>query len=166
MVQGYTQQDCGSKGRRTSYLGSGRAEAGKSFLGTIFYSNKVFQCSYPCVVANGQWVAYLPEGPKLPRAEATDRETGESMLSVTDFNHFYYLCNFMNMRCKRNRVLSIIREQLHREPSDRDMFIVMSRDRRIVRMFTYDNRSYTLFEKKFVATHQFLKVDHNGDERV
>ena len=63
-------------------------------------------------------------------------------------------------------VLSIIREQLHREPSDGDVFIVMSRDRRIVRLFTYDNRSYTLYEKKFVAGHQFMKVDHDGDERV
>lgn len=110
MVQRYTQQNRGSKDGRTSYLGSGRAEAGKSFSGAIFYSNKAFRCSYPGVVANGQWAAYLPEDPKLPRAEATDRETGESMLSVTDINHFYYLCNFMNMRCKHSRVLSIIRE--------------------------------------------------------
>lgn len=88
------------------------------------------------------------------------------MLSVTGINRFYYLRDFTDMRCKHGRVLSIIREQLHHEPSDGDVFIVMSRDRRIVRMFTYDNRSYTLFEKKFVAAHQFLKVNHNGGERV
>lgn len=161
MVQGYTQQDSGSKGGWSSNPSSRRVETG-----TSIYCNEAFLCSYPRGAANDQWTAYLPKEPKLPRAEATDRETGESMLSVTSINHFYYLCNFTNMRCKHSRVLSIIREQLHREPSDRDMFIVMSRDRRIVRMFTYDNRSYTLFEKKFVATHQFLKVDHNGDERV
>ena len=88
------------------------------------------------------------------------------MLSVTGLNQFYYLRDFTDMRCKHSRVLSIIREQLHREPSDGDVFIVMSRDRRIVRLFTYDNRSYTLYEKKFVAGHQFMKVDHDGDERV
>ena len=88
------------------------------------------------------------------------------MLSVTGINRFYYLRDFTDMRCKHSRVLSIIREQLHREPSDGDVFIVMSCDRRIVRIFTYDNRSYTLFEKTFVAAHQFLKVDHNGGERV
>ena len=88
------------------------------------------------------------------------------MLSVTGINRFYYLRDFTDMRCKHSRVLSIIREQLHREPSDGDVFIVMSRDRRIVRLFTYDNRSYTLFEKKFVAGHQFMKVYHNVDERV
>ena len=70
------------------------------------------------------------------------------------------------MRCKHSRVLSIIRERLHREPADGEVYIVMSRDRRIVRMFTYDNRSYSLFEKKFVSGHQFMKVERNGDEKV
>lgn len=41
MVQGYTQQDCESKGGRASNLGSGRAEAGKPFSGTIFYSRDI-----------------------------------------------------------------------------------------------------------------------------
>ena len=166
MVQGYTQQDRGSKGGRVSYLGSGRAEEGKPFPRTIFYSNEAFRCSYSRGVAIDQWAAYLPEEPKLSRAEATDRETGRSMLSVTGINRFYYLRDFTDMRCKHSRVLSIIREQLHREPNDGDVFIVMSRDRRIVRLFTYDNRSYSLFEKKFVAGHQFMRVEREGDERV
>ena len=166
MVQGYTQQDRGSKSGWASNLVSGRAEAGKPFPRTIFYSNEAFRCSYSRGVENDQWAAYLPEEPKLSRVEATDRETGGSMLSVTGINRFYYLRDFTDMRCKHSRVLSIIREQLHREPSDGDVFIVMSRDRRIVRLFTYDNRSYTLYEKKFVAGHQFMKVDHDGDERV
>ena len=60
--------------------------------------------------------------------------------------------DFMDMHCKHSRVLSIIREQLHREPNNGDVFIVMSKNRRIIRMFTYDNRSYSLFEKRFVST--------------
>ena len=82
------------------------------------------------------------------------------MLSVTGLNQFY------DLRCKHSRVLSIIREQLHREPNDGDVFIVMSRDRRIVRLFTYDNRSYSLFEKKFVSGYQFMKVGCEGGELV
>jgi mannose-6-phosphate isomerase class I len=64
------------------------------------------------------------------------------------------------------RVLSVIREQLHREPSDGDIYIVMSKDRRIVRLFAYDNRSYSLFEKKFVAGYQFMRIikDDEGNE--
>lgn len=88
------------------------------------------------------------------------------MLSVTGLNHFYYVKDFTDMRCKYSRVLSIIRERLHREPSDGDVFIVMSRNRRIVRMFTYDNRSYSLYEKKFISGYQFMKVEREGKERV
>ena len=88
------------------------------------------------------------------------------MLSVTGINHFYYLRDFTDMRCKHSRVLSIIREQLHREPNEGDVFIVMSRNRRIVRMFAYDKRSYSLFEKKFVAGHQFMRVEREGGEKV
>ena len=166
MVQGYTQQDCGSKGGWASNLGSGRAEAGKPFPRTIFYSNEAFRCSYTCGVAHDQWTASLPEKSKLSRIEAPDRETRGPMLSVTGLNHFYYLRDFTDMRCKHSRVLSIIREQLHREPNDGDVFIVMSRDRRIVRLFAYDNRSYSLFEKKFVAGHQFMKVEREGNDCV
>lgn len=58
------------------------------------------------------------------------------MLSVTGINRFYYLRDFTDMRCKHSWVLSIIREQLHREPSDGDVFVVMSRGRRIVRLLS------------------------------
>ena len=88
------------------------------------------------------------------------------MLSVTGLNHFYYVRDFTDMRCKHGRVLSVIRERLHREPNDGDVFIVMSRNRRIVRMFSFDNRSYSLFEKKFVAGYQFMKVERNGADTV
>ena len=43
------------------------------------------------------------------------------MLSVTGLNHFYYVRDFTDMRCKHSRVLSVIRERLHREPNDGDM---------------------------------------------
>lgn len=86
------------------------------------------------------------------------------MLNVTGLNHFYYIRNFTDMRCKHPRVLSVIREQLRREPSDGDVFIFMYRNRRVVRMFSFDNRSYSLFEKKFVPGCQFMKIVKVGDE--
>ena len=86
------------------------------------------------------------------------------MLNVTGLNHFYYIRNFTDMRCKHPRVLSVIREQLLREPSDGDVFIFMSKNRRIVRLFSFDNRSYSLFEKKFVPGYQFMKIVKEGDE--
>lgn len=88
------------------------------------------------------------------------------MLSVTDINKFYYIRDFTDMRCKYDRVLSIIREQLHREPEQGDVFIVMSRNRRLIRMFTYDRCSCSLFEKKFRAGYQFMKVVKENGENV
>lgn len=50
------------------------------------------------------------------------------MLSITGLNRFYYLRDFHDMRCKYERVLSIIHQQLNREPEAGDVFIVMSKD--------------------------------------
>ena len=86
------------------------------------------------------------------------------MLNVTGLNRFYYIRDFTDMRCKHSRVLSVIREQLRREPSDGDVFILMSKNRRIVRMFSFDNRSYSLFERKFVPGYQFMKIVKEGSE--
>ena len=160
MVQGHTREIGGSKGGWSSRLGSRGAKAGRIVcFGDLTSENTGG-------VANDQWTAYLTKKSKLSRVEAIDREVGGAMLSVTGINRFYYLRDFTDMRCKHSRVLSIIREQLHREPSDGDVFIVMSRDRRIVRLFTYDNRSYSLFEKKFMSGHQFVKVERDGSDQV
>ena len=78
------------------------------------------------------------------------------MLSVSII---FNVRDFTDMRCKHSCVFSVIRERLHREPSDGDVFIAMSRNRRIVRMSSFDNRSYSLFERKFVAGYQFMKVE-------
>lgn len=60
------------------------------------------------------------------------------MLSVTGITRFYYLRGFTDIRGKHSRVLSVIREQLHRESSAGDIYIIMSKDHRIVRLFAYD----------------------------
>lgn len=88
------------------------------------------------------------------------------MLNISGLNNFYYIRNFTDMRCKNDRVLSIIREQLHREPAQGDVFIVMSRNRRLVRLFAYDKSSCMLFEKKFFSGYQFMKVERDGGKEV
>ena len=165
MVQGYTWQDSGSEGGWYAFLSSKRIEEGRTPAGPP-ESQYGIHSSYPCGVAYDQRFTYISKEPKLSGVETVDRETGGLMLSVTGINRFFYLRDFTDMRCKHSRVLSIIREQLHREPCDGDVFIVMSRDRCIVRLFTYDRHSYSLFEKKFVAGHQFMKVEREGNERV
>lgn len=79
------------------------------------------------------------------------------MLSVTGLNHFYYVRDFTDMRCKHSRMLPIIRERLHREPDEGDVFIVMSRNCRIIPCKTL--MSYTT--KNVLMTRRVL-VPKNG----
>jgi transposase len=98
------------------------------------------------------------------RGSTDDRETGGFMLNVTGLNHFYYVRDFTDIHCKHSRVLSVIRERLRNEPIDGDVFIVMSHNRSIVRMFSFDNRSCSLFGKKFVAGYQFMEFPGIGED--
>ena len=62
------------------------------------------------------------------------------MLNITGLHRFFLVRDFYDMRCKYDEVLSIIHQQLNREPEDGDVFIVMSKDLRLVRLFSYDQR--------------------------
>ena len=88
------------------------------------------------------------------------------MLNINGMNKFYYLRNFTDMRCKYDRVLSVVRHQLGREPEQGDVFIVLSKNRRLVRLFSYDKISCTLFEKRFVPDYEFMKVEYEGEQSV
>ena len=75
---------------------------------------------------------------------------------ITGLNRFFFVRDFYDMRCKYDKVLSIIHQQLNREPEDGDVFIVMSKDLRPVRLFSYDRRSYSMFERRFRPGYQFM----------
>ena len=85
------------------------------------------------------------------------------MLNITGLNHFFFVRDFHDMRCKYDKVLSIIHQQLNREPEDGDVFIVMSKDLRLVRLFSYDRRSYSMFEKRFRPGYKFMQVTYNRE---
>ena len=55
-----------------------------------------------------QWLAFVPKEFKLSGFGSYGREAGGVMLSVTGLNHFYYVRDFTDMRCKHSRVLSVI----------------------------------------------------------
>ena len=88
------------------------------------------------------------------------------MLSVSGIDRFFHLRNFHDMRCKYDRVRSIIRQQLGREPEAGDVFIMMSRNRRLVRLFSFYRRSCALQEKRFNPGYQFMKVERTGDTPI
>lgn len=88
------------------------------------------------------------------------------MLTVSGLNRFYFIRDFHDMRCKYDRVRSIIRQQTNAEPQEGDIFIVMSRDRRLVRLYHFDRRSCSMHEKRFNPGYQFMKVVREGSETV
>ena len=88
------------------------------------------------------------------------------MLNITGLNRFFFVRDFHDMRCKYDKVLSIIHQQLDREPDAGDVFIVMSKDLRLVRLFSYDQRSYSMFERRFRPSYKFMHVSYNGDEKI
>lgn len=102
----------------------------------------------------------------LRGSQTSHRKTGGPMLSVSGLHRFYYMRNFHDMRCKYDRVQSIIRQQFDREPAEGDVFIMMSKDRRLVRLFHYDRRSCSLHEKHFQPGYRFMKVEREGCETV
>lgn len=87
------------------------------------------------------------------------------MLNITGMNRFYYIRNFTDMRCKYSRVLAVIRHQLGREPERDEVFIVMSKNRRLVRLFSFDRISFSLYEKRFAPEYEFMKVVREGSFR-
>jgi hypothetical protein len=85
---------------------------------------------------------------------------------ITGVNRFFFVRDFHDMRCKYDKVLSIIHQQLNRKPEDGNVFIVTSKDLRLVRLFSYDRRSYSMFEKRFRSGYQFMQATYNGAESI
>ena len=86
------------------------------------------------------------------------------MLNITGMNRSYYIRNFTDMLCNYSRILAEIRHQLGREPQKDEVFIVMSKNRRLVRLFSFDRISFSLYEKRLAPEYQFMKVVRYGDE--
>ena len=62
--------------------------------------------------------------------------------------------------------LSNIHQQFNRELSNDEVFIVLSKDRRQVLLFSYDSRSFSLYEKRFNSGYKFMQVCRQGDEAL
>ena len=78
----------------------------------------------------------------------TSQQSGQVLLPA-QFLH--------DLRCKYARVLSVIRQQMNREPQAGEVYIMMSKDRRTVRLYSYDRRSCRLYEQRFDRDYTFMK---------
>lgn len=161
MVQRYPTLHCPGTGRRTT-IGARPGKGSFSFRPIagrclVIFSGEIHD-RHPYNGWNAHPATELKLGPS--------GEAGGAMLNITGMNRFYYLRNFHDMRCKYDRVLSVIHQQLNREPEEDEVFIVMSRDRRKVRLFAYDRRSFSLYEKRFSSGYKFMQVCRQGEETV
>lgn len=86
------------------------------------------------------------------------------MLNVTGMNRFYYLRNFHDLRCKNSCVLSIIHQQLNCKPEEDEIVIVLSKDWRKMCLFTYDSRSFSLYEKCFTCGYKFMNIRYEAEK--
>ena len=84
-------------------------------------------------------------------------------MSVNEPGRFYYLPGFHDMRCKYGRVLSVIHQQMNREPQAGEVYIMMSKDLLSVRRYSYGKHSCSLLEKRFEKGYKFMKVTYDGD---
>ena len=69
------------------------------------------------------------------------------MLNITGMNRFYYIRNFTYMRCKYSRILAVIRHKLGRGPQKDGVFIVMSKNRRLLFVCSRSTESLSVFTK-------------------
>lgn len=162
MVQRYTS----SYSQRANRRGSIREAACRSGEPRQHYSATNTGAENNGRHTDDQWAAYTATRPFLSGSQTPGLKSGGAMLSVSGINRFYFLRDFHDMRCKYDRVRSIIRQQFNREPQEDDVFIMMSRNRRLVRLFHYDRRSCSLHEKRFLPGYQFMKVMREGNETV
>ena len=163
MVQGY-EAPCGGSDGRWPSLCRGRGKACRG--GSGLQGNYREGCAHPVGLARKQRASLASGEFKLRGVEAPRGEAGGSMLSVSGPEKFYYLRNFHDLRCKYARVLSVIRQQMNREPQAGEAYIMMSKDRHTVRLYSYDKRSCRLYEQRFDKDYTFMKVSCEDDREV
>ena len=88
------------------------------------------------------------------------------MLNIIGLNRFFLVRDFHDMRCKYDKVLSIIHQQWNLETKDDYVFMLMSKDLLLVRLFSYDRRSYIMVERRFRPGYRFMQVTYNGNESI
>lgn len=130
MVQRYTSLvSSGQSGRSAGFFAAGSTGVQSLGIPPCFQSgNGAYYGGYPYE----QWRSHPATQFEPRRFDTVCGEVGGFMLSVTGLNNFYFLKDFHDMRCKYERALSIIHQQLNREPEAGDVFIVMSKDMRKV----------------------------------
>ena len=83
------------------------------------------------------------------------------MFEITGLQNIYFMPEVRDMRLGYYRLSEIIKTQYGRDPYNGDIYMFMSRDRRRVRIFRYENETYYLYEKYYEKGMHFMKVEYD-----
>lgn len=73
------------------------------------------------------------------------------MLSLTGAFNYYFCVENVTLRYRHNGLASYIKNILHRDPDNGDVYIFMSKDQRRLRLFYFHHQGLILSEKVLIA---------------
>lgn len=74
------------------------------------------------------------------------------MLSISSGFNFYLCGEPVTLRYRHSGLRGYIKSQLHRDPTNGDIYIFLSKDSRRVRMYYYHHSGEIMTEKYFIPT--------------
>ena len=84
------------------------------------------------------------------------------MLALTGSLRYYFVDGVTDMRLGQYRLCRVIEQLLHRNPYNGDVFIFMSKSRRVLKIVRYENDAYILYVKALERDLKFMKVVHRN----
>ncbi len=65
----------------------------------------------------------------------------------------------MDMRCGAHRLLEIVKNKHHLDVENGDVFIFMSKNRRTVKMVSFEDNAYYMHQKTFTSGYCFMSLN-------
>ena len=88
------------------------------------------------------------------------------MLTISGLKKFYFVPDINDMRCGAHRLLQIVKHKHSIHTHDGNVFIFMSKDRRTVKMVSYEEHAYYVRQKTFSPGYRFMKLKFVEDKPV
>ena len=77
----------------------------------------------------------------------------------------YYLCDgFTDMRCGIDGLSKLVRTKMRQDPTNGDVFIFISKSRRLIKLLRYESDAYILYEKR-LDRHRFMRPVYDEQKR-
>lgn len=77
----------------------------------------------------------------------------------------YYLCDgFTDMRCSIDGLSKLVRTKMRQDPTNGDVFIFISKSRRLIKLLRYESDAYILYEKR-LDRHRFMRPVYDEQKR-